>query len=232
MKTVVKVKCLFFIAKHHKACLDWALACQNWIIEDWKRVVWSDETKINCLGSDGRKWIWEKKGEGLSDKLVSGTLKFGEGSLMMWGCMFCEGCGYACQIEGKMDADPYVGILEENLEDSLEYYGKERGDFTFQQDNDSKHKSKKAQTWFQDNNIDLLPWLAQLSDLNPIEHLCNHLKTRLEEYEESPREMGELWERVDKKWNEIEPEVCQNLIESIPRRVEAVIQAKGGYTKY
>jgi hypothetical protein len=78
----------------------------------------------------------------------------------------------------------------------------------------------------------LLPWPAQSPDLNPIEHLWNHLKTRLEEYEEAPKEMGELWERVDKEWNEIEPEVCQNLIESMPRRVEAVIQAKGGYTKY
>jgi hypothetical protein len=62
--------------------------------------------------------------------------------------------------------------------------------------------------------------------------LWNHLKTWLEKYEESPRGMGELWERADKEWNEIEPEVCQNLIESMPRRVKAVIQAKGGYTKY
>jgi hypothetical protein len=44
--------------------------------------------------------------------------------------------------------------------------------------------------------------------------------------------MGELWERVDKEWNEIKPEVCQNLIESMPRRVEAVIWAKGRYRKY
>jgi hypothetical protein len=42
----------------------------------------------------------------------------------------------------------------------------------------------------------------------------------------------ELWERVEGEWNKIGPDVCQNLIESMPRRVEAVVKAKGGYTKY
>jgi transposase len=42
----------------------------------------------------------------------------------------------------------------------------------------------------------------------------------------------ELWERVEAEWNKIEPKVCQDLIESMPRRVQAVIEAKGGYTKY
>jgi hypothetical protein len=55
MKAVVKVKHPLLIAKHHRVHLDWALACQNWTLEDWKKVVWSDETKINHLGSDGRK---------------------------------------------------------------------------------------------------------------------------------------------------------------------------------
>ena len=49
------------------------------------RVVWSDETKINHLGSDGHKWVWKKPGEGLSDRLVEGTVKFGGGSIMIWG---------------------------------------------------------------------------------------------------------------------------------------------------
>ena len=48
-------------------------------MDDWKRVFWSDETKINCLGSDGRQWVWKKNGEGLSDRLVKGTKKFGGG---------------------------------------------------------------------------------------------------------------------------------------------------------
>ena len=53
-------------------------------MDDWKRVIWSDETKINYLGSDGHKWAWKKAGEGLSNRLVEGTVKFGGGSVMMW----------------------------------------------------------------------------------------------------------------------------------------------------
>jgi len=73
-------------------------------VEDFKHVVWSDETKINQLQSDGMKWAWKKQGEGLSDRLVEGTLKFGGENLMMWGCMTWKGIGYAIKIEGKMDA--------------------------------------------------------------------------------------------------------------------------------
>ena len=60
-------------------------------MDDWKTVVWSDETKINRLGSDGRKWVWKKAGEGLSDRLVQGTQKFGGGSLMMWDACYRMG---------------------------------------------------------------------------------------------------------------------------------------------
>ena len=54
-------------------------------MEDWKTVVWSDETKINRLGLDRRVWGWKKAGEVLSDWLVKGTAKFEGRSLMMWG---------------------------------------------------------------------------------------------------------------------------------------------------
>ena len=76
-------------------------------MEDWKKVVWSDETTINRLRSDGKKWAWKKAGEGLSDRLVEETVKFGGGSLMMWGCMLWEGVGYGCKIDGRMDAELY-----------------------------------------------------------------------------------------------------------------------------
>lgn len=232
MKAVVKKNAPDLTKKHRTARMDFALAHQDWTIEDWKQVVWSDETKINRLGSDGRNWVWKKSGEGLNNRLVKGTLKFGGGSVMVWGCMLWEGTGFSCRIDGKMDGDLYVGILEDELQNSLEYYGKTADDIIFQQDNDPKHTCKKAKAWFQDNGFRVMTWPAQSPDLNPIEHLWSHLKRRLADYEQPPRGMLELWERIEVEWEKIDAGVCQNLIESMPRRIAAVIKAKGGHTKY
>jgi hypothetical protein len=180
-------------------------------VEDWKKVIFSDETKVNRLGSDGRQWAWKRPGEGLSPRLVQPTVKFGGGSPMVWGCMLWEGPGYATKIEGKMDAELYTSILEDELQQTMEYYGLEVEDVIFQQDNDSKHTSKKARKWFEDHGYHLLKWLAQSSDLNPIEHLWEHVKRKLGAYAEPPKGMLELWERFEKEWNDIPVEVCQSL---------------------
>jgi len=47
-----------------------------------------------------------------------------------------------------------------------------------------------------------------------------------------PKGVFELWDRVAKQWDEIPSETCQRLIESMPRRIDAVLKAKGGHTKY
>ena len=76
--------------KHHRReRLNFALAHLNWTVDDWKIVVWSDETNINRLGSDGRKWVWKKAGE-VKGQAGSGTQKFRGGSLMMWACMLWD----------------------------------------------------------------------------------------------------------------------------------------------
>ena len=77
-----------------------------------------------------------------------------------------------------------------------------------------------------------MEWPAQSPDLNSIEHLWNILKCKLHKYEESPKRVYELWDRVAEGWNKLTPEECQNFLESLPRRLEAVYKAKGGHTKY
>ena len=60
-------------------------------------------------------------------------------------------------------------------------------------------------------------------------NLWDYLKRRLGEYEEDPKGILALWERIEKEWNKILASVCQNLIESMPRRIQAVLKAKGGH---
>jgi hypothetical protein len=123
LKAVVKKKKPLLSIKHRQRRLNFALKYKNWTMEDWTRVIWSDETKINRIGSDGRMYVWKKRGGPLQDKEIQETVKFGGGSLMVWGCMGWNGVGILAEVEGRMDAEQYVFILEANLLPSMENSG-------------------------------------------------------------------------------------------------------------
>ena len=232
-RSVVKQKHPLLKKAHQQDHLKFTQYHQNWTVEDWKRVLWSNETKINRIGSDGRVYTWKLRGEPLSDRTTTPTVKHGGGNnLMVWGCMGWNGVGKLTEVQGIMDAKQYCEILEDGLVESFEELEMEEEERIFQQDNDPKHTSKRATQWFEDNNIQVLVWPAQSPDLNPIEHLWVHFKKKLQGYSTPPKGVHELWERVVEEWNQITPETCQNLIESMPRRIQAVIDAKGGHTKY
>jgi hypothetical protein len=91
---------------------------------------------------------------------------------------------------------------------------------------------KVATKWFDDHNINCMGWPAQSPDLNPIEHLWTILKNKLNEYDTPPSGVWELWDRAAEKWMDITEYDCQKLIRSMPRRLQAVVKAKGGHTKY
>lgn len=78
----------------------------------WKSVIFSDETKYNIFGSDGRRMVWRKPNESLNIKNVKPTVKHGGGSVMVWGCMSASGVGNLAFIDGIMDRYVYLSILK------------------------------------------------------------------------------------------------------------------------
>ena len=93
--------------------------------------------------------MWKETGEGLSDLLVEGTVKFRGGNIIIWGCMGWEGIGYICKIERKMNGEVYESILKDELMKTLEYYNQEVDDILFQHDNDPKHTCKRVKKWIE-----------------------------------------------------------------------------------
>ena len=151
---------------------------------------------------------------------------------MVWECMGQNGVGMSVEMEGWMDAEQYLSILEDKLLPSMENSGLSKKSIIFQQNNNLKYSFKRVQTWFKSQWIRLLDRPAQSPDLSPVEYLWKHLKKRPNGYERPAKGVWKLWERIEAEWGRIEIEECQKLIESMPRRLEVAIQAKEGHTKY
>jgi transposase len=227
-----KVKKPKLTKKHIKQCLDFAKKYKDWTVADWKKVLWSDETKINRYMSDGIKYCWINPEEGLSEKQIIETVKFGGGNIMVWGCMVWDGPGYISKIDGNMDKGLYVEILDECVKDTLNWYKINEKTFYFQHDNDPKHAAKSTKEYLATKGWRILDWPAQSPDLNPIEHLWQHLKSELSKLPRASRDEDELWNEVSRLYYAIPKEVCQNLIKSMPDRIKAVLKAKGRHTRY
>lgn len=228
----VKRKKPLLTMKHKRARLAWAKAHQTWTVEEWKKVIWSDETAFLIVNGQGREYCFTKNGDVLEDAQIQPTKKYGGGKVMVWSCITYEGVGFSCRIDGNLDGELYTDILRDELMKTIKYYQMDQGEVIFQQDNDPKHTSRVAKDALEDLDLNVMDWPSQSPDLNPIEHMWNHLKTELRSKSKIFATADDLWDGIQEVMKNENKEMCQKLISSMSSRVQAVINAKGGYTKY
>ncbi len=145
-------------------------------------------------------------------------------SVMIWAAMSSAGVGPLCFLKSTVNAAIYQEILEHFMLPSADkLYGD--ADFIFQQELAPAHTSKGTKSWFNDHGVTVLDWPANTPDLNPIENLWSIVKRKMRDTR--PNNADELKATVKETWASIPPQQCLKLITSMPRRIEAVIKAKG-----
>lgn len=195
----------------------------------WETVVWSDESKFNLFGSDGKVMVWQTRDEEYDPKCTVPTVKHGGGSVIVWGCCTRNGVGELYILNRTMDRFYYRDILEQHLLSSITKF-KFGGEFLFMHDNDPKHTSGLVKNWLEEEKIQVLPWPSFSPDLNPIEHLWDELERRLERHQ--PKNTQELENLLKQEWNNIDPNVLHKLVDSVPSRLCECTQMKGYPTRY
>ena len=214
--------------------IQWCRNHTRWGVEsDWKKIIFTDETKI-VLGKDRKVYVWRKSDEKWKPECLG---VYGAHSpqsniaTMFWGCITHKGTGVIVPVEGNINSRKYINILDECL---WPVVTKDFGNdpWILQEDNCPVHVSRETRGWKEDNQIQTLPWPAQSPDLNIIENIWRLLKIKLQNQLHRIKNADDLVRIVHEIWNVITPQYIEDLYQSIPRRIRAVIRAKGSITKY
>ena len=102
----------------------------------------------------------------------------------------------------------------------------------FQDDNAPPHPAARVTHFINDSGVRQLPWPSRSPDLNPIEHVWDHIARKIRSKSEMANSLQQLEEWVNEAWQTTPLEYIDGLINSLPRRVRAVIESHSGHTRY
>jgi len=200
---------------------------KNWDAAKWSKVLFSDESTFLQFGAF-TQFVRRPVGTRENIRYSVPTVKHSP-KIMVWGSFSALGRGslYLVNENQMVNGKEYVNILESKVRLTMQLHGCE----VFQQDSAPAHTSRVAKKWFNDNGIQVLDWPGNSPDLNPIENLWTIMKRKVRKHHAS--NLKELAFYIKRVWcTEITPEVCQNLVSSMPRRILSVLKNSGYPTKY
>ena len=191
-------------------------------------MIFSDESTIAVL-DDRVQSVRRRQGEEFKPECLK-TLKF-PSKIMVWGAISVHGPSRLHIVEGTMNGAKYISMLNSRLLPQIRNWF-EQEPCIFQQDSAPCHTAKAVYAWFKTNKIKVLKWPRNSPDMNPIESMWNQLKDEIHNVPITTK--VQLIERLIQVWFH-SPKIrkmCQDLIKGMPKRVEALKNAKGGQTKY
>ena len=202
---------------------------------DWRNVMFTDECTISSSLDTGVQWVRRRRGARYEEaNVLQVAPRSGRVSIPVWANLMSDGPVEILRITGRLDAKQYHNrIVLHHVAPAL----RANPDLVFQQDNSPVHTAIKVQNYLK--NFNVIVWPAASPDLSPIENFWDLLKREIGDAEfrgTAKQKEEQLWRAIQEAFNRLKGgnhlQTVANYYASMPRRLDAVIAANGGHTRY
>lgn len=201
----------------------------TWTAEQWKKVLFSDESTFTQFYAFCRH-VRRPKGERFNPRYTVATVKQAP-KVMVWGCVSGAGGRGGLWVMPKnstINGLVYLNILKEKLNNFMLFHGATH----FQHDGAPCHNANPVKQWLASQDVAVIgPWPGNSPDLNIIENVWKIMKNRVARL--NPTSEENLINCIKQVWvTDISIEACQSLACSMPNRIKEVLKNKGYHCKY
>ena len=205
----------------------------HWTQEQWKKILWSDETWV-CAGRHTKTWVTRQSGEEWDPTCILEREQRKSG-WMFWGCFNGDQKGPGIFWEkdwGSISSNSYCQHIIPIIEGWIRMNEREGQYLFFMQDNAKAHYAANTRQELQERRIQVIVWPPYSPDLNPIEMVWNWMKDYIQNHFGERMSYDRLRRAVREAWEAVPQEYLTELLESMPKRCQAVIDANGMHTKW
>ena len=220
----------FLKPRHVEKRLDYAKKHASWTIDEWAKVIWTDESSFE-LGRNYRQvLVWRTTGEEYNTDCLAPTFKSNRSSVMVWGAITHGAKSELVIMDPKRrTAQDFV---DQVYEGPLRRFMEVSGGKILMEDGAPVHRSNAPKKWREDNGVPKMDWPAQSPDLNPIENLWAQMKDAVQKRWTPSMTQETLVKVLLDAWENIDIERSNTLIESMPVRIKEVLKNKGSSTRW
>ena len=191
-------------------------------MRQWRRVFFTGESWFTLFRPDG-----PRRGERFADACILEKDRFWGGSAMVWGGISHGLKSPLIVIAGNLTGVRYRDeIVRPVAVPFVQHH------LIFQQDNVRPHVARVCQDFLANHSINPLDWPPYSPDLSPIEHLWDEMDRRVRGSRNAPVTLDQFRAALLEEWDNIPMRRINALMNSMYRRIRAVIDARGGHTRY
>ncbi|GFV43465.1 transposable element Tcb2 transposase [Trichonephila clavipes] len=209
--------------EHRQLRLQWCQASSMWNVTDWQNVVFNDESRFVLGTDDNCVRVWRHPGERYNSPHTVLRHTARTPGVIVWWAIAYDSRSTLIVMRGTLMGDcyvddifrPHVGPFLNGLPMTI-----------FQQDNARPHTATVAQDILR--HFQSLPWPARSPNLSPVEHVWVQLKRQML----SCHSVHDLELAVQDLWVHLLQDNIRCLINSLPDRVAACVEAGGGPMRY